>query len=117
MDLLHLTLYLSCNIKNEEFIIAIYVANITLYSPRVAMIKTVMITLKFEYVVTDLGNCHWLPEIQIKFGPKRIELKQSILLRVSLQDYVLTCLPHDCGTTLTRSNFENGVNDIKSSQS
>jgi hypothetical protein len=68
--------------------------------------KIIKNTLKSEFEVTNLGDLHWLLGIQIKFGPKGIELSQtanldSILSRFGLQDYNLSILPIDRGTTLT----------------
>jgi hypothetical protein len=86
------------------------------------MIKNVKNTLKSEFEVTDLGDLHWLFEIQINFGLKGIELSQtayidSILSRFSLQDYNLTIHLIDLGTTLTQSNREDVLNHIKTYQS
>jgi hypothetical protein len=79
---------------------------ITLYSPRGLMMNNIKSTLKSEFEVTDLGDVHWFLEIQIKFGPKVIELSQtayidSILSRFGLRDCNLTILLIDRGTTLT----------------
>jgi hypothetical protein len=79
-------------------------------------------TLKSEFEVMDLGDLHWLLGIQIKFGPKGLELSQtayidSILSGLCLQDYNPTILPIDQGTTLTRSNHEDVLKDIKTYQS
>jgi hypothetical protein len=108
--------------KTEAFFIAIYVDDITLYGPGGPMMKNVKNTLKSEFEVTDLGDLHWLLGIQIKFGPKGIELSQtayidSILSRFGLQDCNPTILPIDQGTTLTRSNPEDVLKDIKTYQS
>jgi hypothetical protein len=98
------------------------VDDITLYGPSGPMMNNVKNTLKSEIEVTDLGGLHWLLEIQIKFGPKGIELSQtayidSILSRFGLQDYNLFILPIDRGTTLTRSNPDDVLKDIKTYQS
>jgi hypothetical protein len=79
-------------------------------------------TLKSEFEVMDLGDLHWLLEIQIKFGPKGIELWQtayidSILSRFGLQDCNLTILPIDRSTTLTRSIPEDVLKDMTTYQS
>jgi hypothetical protein len=86
------------------------------------MLKNLKNTLKSKFEVTDLGDLHWLLGIQIKFGPKGIELSQtayidSILARFGLQDCNPTVLTINRGTTLTRSNLENVLKDIKTSQS
>jgi hypothetical protein len=60
--------------RTEAFLIAIYIDNITLYSPNGPMMIKVKNTLKSEFEVTDLGNLHWLLGIQIKLGLKGIEL-------------------------------------------
>jgi hypothetical protein len=70
------------------------------------MMNNIKNTMKSEFEVTDLGDLHWLLGIQIKFGPKGIELLQtayidSILSRFGLQDCNPTTLPIDRGTTLT----------------
>jgi hypothetical protein len=108
--------------KTEVFFIAIYVDAITLYGPGGPMITDVKNTLKSKFEVTDLGDLHWLLGIQIKFGSKGIELSQtayinSILSRFGLQDCNSTILPIDQGTTLTRSNPEDVLKDIKTYQS
>jgi hypothetical protein len=56
--------------------IAIYVDDITVYGPGGPMMKNVKNTLKSKFEVMDLGDLHWLLEIQIKFGLKGIELSQ-----------------------------------------
>jgi hypothetical protein len=48
--------------------------NITLSGPGGPIMNNVKNTLKSEIEVTDLGDLHWLLGIQIKFGPKGIEL-------------------------------------------
>jgi hypothetical protein len=70
--------------RTEAFFIAIYVDDITLYSPGGLMMKNVKNTLKSEFEVIDLGDLHWLLGIQIKFRPKHIELlmKQEDFIRV-----------------------------------
>jgi hypothetical protein len=98
------------------------VDDIRLYGPGGAMMNNVKNTLKSEFEVTNLGDLHWLLGIQIKFGPKGIELSQttyidSILSRFGLQDYNPTIRPIDRGTTLARSNPEDVLNDIKTYQS
>jgi hypothetical protein len=108
--------------KTEAFFIAIYVDDITLYSPGSRMMNNVKNTLKSEFEVTDLGDLHWLLGIQIKFGPKGIELSQtvyidSIISRFGLQDCNLTILLIYQSTTLTRSNPEDLLKDIKTYQS
>jgi hypothetical protein len=108
--------------KTEAFFIAIYVDDITLYSPGGPMMNNVKNTLKSEFDVMDLGDLHWLLGIQIKFGPKSIELSQtpyidSVLSRFGLQDCNLTILPIDQHTTLTRYNPEDVLKGIKTYQS
>jgi hypothetical protein len=108
--------------KTEAFFIAIYVDNITLFSPSGPMLKNLKNILKSEFEVTDLGDFHWLLEIQIKFGPKGIELLQtayidSILSRYGLQDYNSTILQIDRRTILTQSNLKDVLKDIKTYQS
>jgi hypothetical protein len=63
--------------KTEAFFIAIYMDDITLYSPGGPMMNNVKNTLKSEFEVTDGGDLQWLLGIQIKFGPKGIELSQT----------------------------------------
>jgi hypothetical protein len=92
--------------KTEAFFIAIYVDDITYYSPRGPMMKNVKNTLKSEFEGTDLGDLYWLLEIEIKFGLKGRELSNtayidSILSRFGLRDCNLTILPIDRCTTLT----------------
>jgi hypothetical protein len=53
------------------------VDDITLYGPGGLMMNNVKNTLKSEFEVTDLGDLHWLLGIQIKFGPKGIDLLQT----------------------------------------
>jgi hypothetical protein len=86
------------------------------------MMNNLKTILKSEFEVTDLGDLHDLLEIQFNFGPKSIELSQtayidSILSRFDLRDCNLTILPIDWGTTRTRSNPENVLKNIKTSQS
>jgi hypothetical protein len=98
------------------------VDDITLYGPDSPMMKNVKNTLKSKFEVTNFGDLHWLLGIQIKFRPKSIELSQtayiaSILSRFGLQDYNPTILPIDWSTTLTQSNPEDILKDIKIYQS
>jgi hypothetical protein len=97
-------------------------ADITLYGPGVLMLNNVKNTQESEFEVPDLGDLHWLLRIQIKFGTKGIELSQtayidSILSRFGFQAWNPTLLPIDQGTTLTRSNPEDVLKDIKTYQS
>jgi hypothetical protein len=62
----------------EAFFIPICVDDIILYGPIDPMMNNVKNTLKSESKVTDLGELHWLLGIQIKFGPKGIELSQTV---------------------------------------
>jgi hypothetical protein len=41
------------------------------------MMNNVKNTLKSDFEVTDLRDLYWLIGIQIKFGPKGIELSQT----------------------------------------
>jgi hypothetical protein len=41
------------------------------------MMTNIKNTLKSEFEITDLEDLHWLLGIQIKFGPKGIELLQT----------------------------------------
>jgi hypothetical protein len=41
------------------------------------MMKNIKNTLKSKFEVMDLGDLHWLLRIQIKLGPKGIELSQT----------------------------------------
>jgi hypothetical protein len=63
--------------KTEAFFIAIYVDDITLYSPGSPMMNNVKNSLKSKFEDTDLGDHHWLFGIQIKFGPRGIELSET----------------------------------------
>jgi hypothetical protein len=108
--------------KSKAFFIAIYVDDIILYGPSGPMMKHIKNTLKFKFEVIDLGDLHWLLEIQSKVGPKGIELSQiaysdSILSRFGLQDCNPTILPIDWSTTLTQSTPDDVLNDIKIYQS
>jgi hypothetical protein len=108
--------------KPEAFFIAIHVDDITLYRPGSLMMQNVKTTLKSKFEVMNLGDLHWLLGIQIKFGLKGIGLSQiayinSIFSRFGLQEYNLTILPIDPRTTLTRSNPEDVLRDIKTYQS
>jgi hypothetical protein len=101
---------------------AIYADDITLNSPGGPMMKNVNNTMKSEFELTDLGDFYWLIGIQIKFGPKGIELLHiayidSILTSFGLQDCNSTDLPSDKKTTLTRSNPDNELKEIKTYQS
>ena len=69
----------------------ICVDDITLDGLGGPMMENVKYTLKSDFKVIDLGDLHWLLEIQIKIRPKSIELSQiahieSILSRFGLQD-------------------------------
>jgi hypothetical protein len=108
--------------KTEGFFITIYVDDFTLYSSGSLMMKNLKKTLKSEFEVMDFDDFHWILEIQIKFGLKGKELSQtayidSILLQFSLQDYNPTILQIDQDTTLTQSNLEDVLKDIKTYQS
>jgi hypothetical protein len=59
--------------KTDAFFIAIYVDDITRYSPDSPILNYVKNTLKSKFEVTDLRDLHWLFGIQIKFGPEGIE--------------------------------------------
>jgi hypothetical protein len=108
--------------KTEAFFITIYVDDIILYSPGGLIMKNVKNTQKSEFKVMDLGDIHWLLGIQIKVGPKGIEISQtayidSILSQFGLQDCNLTILPIDQCTTATQSNPEDVLKNIKTYQS
>jgi hypothetical protein len=66
--------------KIEAFFITNYMDDITLYSSGGPMMKNVKNTLKSEFEVTDLGDLQWLLRIEINFGPKDIELSQTIYI-------------------------------------
>jgi hypothetical protein len=53
------------------------VDDITLYGPGSPMMNNIKNTLTSKFEITDLGDLHWLLGIQIKFGPKGIELSQT----------------------------------------
>jgi hypothetical protein len=82
------------------------VDDITRYGPGSPIMNNVKNTLKYEFEVTDLGDFQWLLGIQIKFGPKGIDLKptayiDSILSQFSVQHCNPTILPIDRSIILT----------------
>jgi hypothetical protein len=107
--------------KTKAFFIAIYGDDITLYTPGGLMMNNVKNIMKSEFEVTHSGDLHWLLWIQIKFGPKGLELLHtayidSILSRFGLQDWNPTILLIDRGNTLTQSNPEDVLKYIKTYQ-
>jgi hypothetical protein len=66
--------------KVRACFITIYADDITLWGHGDLMMKNVKNTLKSKFEVTDLGDLPWILAIQIKFGPKSIELSQTVYI-------------------------------------
>jgi hypothetical protein len=60
--------------KSNQFYIAMYVDNLTVYRPLGHLIDTTVLALETEFEVTNMGQLHWLLRIQITFNRYWIEL-------------------------------------------
>jgi hypothetical protein len=63
--------------KGDQFYIAVYVNNPTLYGPPRHLVYTTVLALETEFEVTNLGQLHWVLAIQISFNHDSIELSQE----------------------------------------
>lgn len=90
----------------KQFLIAVYVDDLSLYGPSGPLMESTISLLKNEFEVTDLGHIHWLLGIQIEFTSRGIELSQSayidkVLSRFKMSDCHPTVLPIDPNTRLS----------------
>lgn len=93
--------------KSENFYIAVYVDDLTLYGPPGALMDTTVKALETEFEVTNMGNLHWLLGIQIEMTRDSIVLSQAayidkILARFQMSDSHATTLPIDPNTRLQK---------------
>jgi hypothetical protein len=97
------------NYKTDQFYIAVYVNNLTIYRPPGHLMDTTVLALSREFEVTNMGQLHWLLGIQITFNRDSIELSQEALLvnifeRFQMNDSHPTLLPIDLNTRLTKKD-------------
>jgi hypothetical protein len=95
--------------KSDQFYIAVYVDDLTLYGPPGHLMDTTVLALETEFEVTNMGQLHWLLGIQITFNRDSIELSQEafvdkILERFQMNDSHPTLLPIDPNTRLTKED-------------
>jgi hypothetical protein len=94
--------------KSDQFYIAVYVEDLTLYGPPGHLMDTTVLALETEFEVTNMGQLHWLLGIQITFNRDSIELSQEavidkILERFQMNDSHPTLRPIDLNTRLTKA--------------
>jgi hypothetical protein len=95
--------------KSDQFYIAVYVDDLTLYGPPGHLMDTTVLALETEFEVTNMGQVHSLLGIQITFNRDSIELSQEafvdkILDRFQMNDSHPTILPIDPNTRLTKED-------------
>lgn len=105
----------------DNFFIAVYVDDLTLFGPPGLLMSRVKCQLKSEFAITDMGDLHWLLGIQIKFSRTGIELSQTayidkILDRFGMSDCHPTVLPIDKSVTFRKSNPDEVLEDITTYQ-
>jgi hypothetical protein len=94
---------------SDQFYIAVYVDDLTLYGPPGYQMDTTVLALETEFEVTNMGQLDWLLGIQISFNRHSIELLQEpfvdkILERFQLNNSQPTLLPIDLHTRLTQED-------------
>jgi hypothetical protein len=95
--------------KSDQFYIAVYLDDLTLYGPPGHLMDTIVLALETEFEVTNMGQLHWLLGIQITFNRDSIELSQDafidkILEQFQMSDSHPTLLPIDPNTRLTKED-------------
>jgi hypothetical protein len=93
----------------DQFYIAVYVDNLTLYGLPGHLMDTTVLALETEFEVTIMGQLHWVLGIQITFNRDSIELSQDafvdkILERFQMNDSHPTLLPIEPNTILTKED-------------
>jgi hypothetical protein len=95
--------------KSDQFYIAVYVDDLTLYGPPGYLMDPTILALEIEFEVTNMGQFDWLLGIQITFNRNSIEFSQEafvdkILERFQMNDSHPTLLPIDPNTRLTKED-------------
>jgi hypothetical protein len=95
--------------KSDQFYVAMYVDNLTLYGSPESLIDTTVLALETESEVTKMGQLHRLLGIQITFNPDSFELSQAAIFEKILERFQMnnshpTLLPIDPYTRLTKED-------------
>jgi hypothetical protein len=96
--------------KSDQFYIAVYVDDLTLYGPPGYLMDTTVLALDTEFEVTNMGQLHWLLGIHITFNRDSIELSQEAFIDKILEWFTMndshpTLLPIDPNTRLTKEDL------------
>src|SRR5258706_10196813 len=73
--------------KDIPIFVAIYIDDLTLFGPSSKKIENIIISLKAEFKVTDLGTVNWLLGIQIEFLEYGISLSQTAYIDKILKKF------------------------------
>jgi hypothetical protein len=93
--------------KSNQFYIAVYVEDLTLYGLRRRLMDTTVLAVETALKVTNMGNLHWLLGIQVSFNCDLIKLSQEafvdkILERFQMNDSHPTLLAINPNPRLTK---------------
>jgi hypothetical protein len=105
--------------KSDQFNITMYVDDLTSYGPPGYLMDTIVLGLKTEFEIINMGQLHWLVEIEITFNHDSIELSQGafidkMLARFQINDSHPMLLPIDPNTWLMKENQDLTLRNILS---